>query len=231
MTDYKNITITDTGLQTKDKTAKDDNELNKKCEVQLTESMYQKLQKKLEEALKTKKESQTRDDIASLNKQKDTLKDEITKAKDTLNKTQDNFTSLKESIDKLNVNDVNNVSRIDQKSVTDIITNVKTQLKKTKSIIDELNGGLISGGVFSKVDKTVDEIKKGTVDLSKYITHIDLGEDITGKLYTSGFRLQDRNINGEECTLISVNAKDKVYTVRYGTGKTVTVKQKDLCLV
>lgn len=231
MTDYKNITITDTSLETKNKTAKDANELNKKCEVQLSEPMYQKLQKKLEEALKTKKESQTNDDIASLDTQKNTLKDEITKAKETLKKTQDKFANLMQSIDKLNVDDVNNVSRIDQKSVTNNITNVKTKLKITKSFIDELNGGLISGGVFSKVDKTVDEIKKGTVDLSKYITHIDLGEGITGKLYTSGFRLQDRNINGEECTLISVNAKDKVYTVRYGTGKTVTVKQKDLCLV
>jgi hypothetical protein len=137
---------------------------------------------------------------------------------------------------------LNNVNRGDQTAVTKAVSEIKENIKAAKDRSDKLNGSLVVPGVFAKTDTAVEKVKKGAIALNKYITDVDLtspnaAEQIEGSIYTSGFRVNNRNLKNRKCIFQSVDVKDKVYSVMYENEKTgkfdllMKVNHDDLCLV
>lgn len=145
------------------------------------------------------------------------IKDEIKKAKATFDKQiKDEIKTFQSTVDK----------------------KIKDQIKKTDDIFDKLNGTMVSGSVFAKTDAAIETLKKSSVKTDIFLEDIDLintAKPLRGVLYTSGWRVTNRNIPGLVGTLTKVNAKKKEYTVSYkdtaGKDQTIVVNQKDLCQV
>ncbi|VBB17774.1 hypothetical protein YASMINEVIRUS_237 [Yasminevirus sp. GU-2018] len=234
---YTNVQLNENGdiSSTPQKNATE-KEINSKCEIQLTYDAYEQLAKVLKETLEARTLSHGKSEVQTLEAQKKTLEESIVNAKKELTDSIKVLTDLTATYDQLKSGMGQNVTR-DLSTHADIVNAVKvirTNLKNAKATIDKLNGGLVSSDVLGKIDASLEAIKKGTVSKDAYLKDIPLGNKVKGKLFTSGLRIKNRNLNGEEGTFVSVNVKNKVFTVEYKVGtetKTIEVSQKDVCLV
>jgi len=237
-THYKKFTVSEQGdvdlsAQTR---AKSDSDINSKCEVQLTSSAYEALSQLLKEKLAATKETYGKTDSEQLEVQKKRLQKELNTAKDELDKSVKVLQELVESYKSLSPDDaiVSGITRDDQTIVTKNVNDIRKKLKMTKDTIDKLNGSIISSGVFTKVDTAISDIKDKPVSKAAYLKEVSLGGTIEGKLFTSGFRLSNRNMKNVQCWLVSVDVNKKIYKVKYisnGKDVFVNVDQKNMCLV
>jgi hypothetical protein len=223
---------------------KSEKEINSKCELQLTYANFVKLKNQLQSHLKRAQTQIKESDTLNLEDHQKILSDRIKLiCDDKFKKASDSLAQLADLLKNFNAkSEIDNVIKsidLDTTSkLLDALKPYKTAIESTKKVIDELNGSLITKGVFGDVEKEIDTMKKSKTNTKYAKNNIDLTEnietgkkdvDITGFLYTSGLRLSNKNLK-TECKVIGVDAHKKVYTVKYGT-KTMQVKQADVCLV
>jgi hypothetical protein len=235
---YKNINVNETGdVNTSVQKISNNKEINSKCEVQLTNSAYTSLSAFLKEKLSETTNTYQKTDSEQLNEQKKQLQTVLVNTKRDLDESAKILQDLIKSYDTLNPDDAldQSITRINQSKVTDNVTNIRNKLKEAKNVIDKLNGGMMASDIFANTDESINKIKNKQVSRSQYLKNIIFDKIIEGKLYTSGFRLTNRNLNNIPCVLVSVDVNTKVYKVKYvnldGKDAFVDVAQKNMCLV
>lgn len=223
-------------------TSKDKNKgIDGVCEFQMNATNFGTLKTKLQESLTQKLTTYGTHETEGLESGRKVITQELERAKKELNDSKSVFESLTKSFelvaDVAELTSEGSLTRTSQDKLITAEKQIKEQLKKAKEVLDKLNGSLVSGGVFAKTDAAVESLKKNAVKTDSFINDIDLAADnIEGYLYTSGWRVSDRNLAGKKGKILKVNAKKKEYLIDYSESgskdkKTITVKQKDLCLV
>lgn len=219
-----------------------DKDIDGICELQMDATNFAALKAKLQTALTEKLDSHTGHEAEHLDKAKQTVAQELVVASKALNSSKQVFEDLMKTYPliegEVGASLAKAMTRNDQDKLNAATKQIKDQLKKAKDTLDKLNGSLVSGGVFAKTDAAVETLKKSAVKVDTFLEEIDLSvvkPSIVGSLYTSGWRIKNRNLSGVEGTLLKVNAKKKEYTVSYtdsdGKTQTIVVSQKDLCQV
>jgi hypothetical protein len=246
-----------------DPTAKDNNQLvidkkittdektiNSKCELQITEEKFKILAERLQKQLNLNLGTVEDTNIFNTKNHHESLKKKIAKIKETLNTNKEALTKLIQQIDNFDkdgsaTNSVEKITIDDHTQLLEKINPIKKEIENSKQVLDKLQGSLISKGVFSELNAELETMKKSRTRKGAAIINIDLtknpadGKDypekITGNLYTSSLKLSGRNLKGQKCEVIRVNAKDKIYTVKYvdsnGKPAQLQVKQSELCMV
>lgn len=218
--------------------------INSKCELQLTYTNFDLLKKKLKDKLTELLGTVSKTDESNIALHRTNLKAKIVNAKKKLDTEKSKIEGLVKNINEFNVSPSLDglVDKIDfdestQKDLLTQLQKTKTELSAVKSSISNLQGLIPSKGVFGEIEAELATMKKSRTPKRDLITNIDLsqGDKIVGHLYTSWNRITNKNISGVVCTVIKVNAKDKIYTVSYQDEKDKTkyvdVKQSELCLV
>lgn len=230
------------------KESQSDKEINKNCEIQLTAESYALLAKILKHKVQQNlNEYKTAEDEMFITHKKN-LKDSIAHTHKYLATSKNVFSDLAKSYDELKDSFADDITSRDDKVKFKIITDateiIRSNLNKAKKTIEELNGWLIPGGQLKTINSALNELKTKAVSRSKHLKDVRLddfknedgeNEIVTGRLITTGFRIQNRNLKGDECRFESVNVNTKVYKVKYTLpgpkNRHIEVPQKYVCLV
>jgi hypothetical protein len=217
-------------------TAKNQFDLQSECEFQLDENGFAKLKKSLQEVLREslgeKHKKQEQEDLA---KQKEKIKNDLMKAKKDLNEAVDRISkdfnkamnaNLGESTSNQKIEDIiKGLTREGGKELETLINSVQRDIEEYNKKLKDL------GKIFDDSKKAIKEITKTRVKREEYITNIDLSsKDIKGTLYTTKYTLKGREkVKYENSLILSVDAKNKVYTIQYDGDKKITTSK--LCEV
>lgn len=218
-----------------------DEEINKKCELQLNNKNFQDLKAALKEHLE--KNLKTKGDIEDINlaESRKAIASSLVQVRAELEaseKSLQEFSRLKEQLSDENIKQiVSNIDRTNQDSLVAVMNTINQKIKLSRERLDKLQGSSLTKNVFSNTQRQVDLMKKSREKTSKYIEDIDLTKKadgselkIEGKLFTGAWRVGGRNLKGVNSRVIGVNARTKVYKVTY-EGRTLNVSQNEVCLV